>query len=152
MISNKAVVYRMKRTGPSTEPWGTPHVNCNDGEDRSLTGSIDICLRDTTEAIGVQQTEYQNESRGGRWEFGGQYYQKLQKGLTTAGRTEMLSLSRAERMSFTTRNKTVSVLWPARYADWKGLQRLFSWRGGRNLWRTTFSTILERSGRLEMER
>ena len=29
-------------------------------------------------------------------------------------RTEMLSLSRAERISFTTRNKTVSVLHPAR--------------------------------------
>ena len=29
-------------------------------------------------------------------------------------RTEMLSLSRAERISFTVRNKTVSVLRPAR--------------------------------------
>ena len=32
-------------------------------------------------------------------------------------RTEMLSLSRAERISFTIRNKTVSVLCPARQAE-----------------------------------
>ena len=43
-------------------------------------------------------------------------------------RTEMLSLSTAEGISFTIRNKTVSVLCPARWADWKGLLRLFSWR------------------------
>ena len=40
-------------------------------------------------------------------------------------RTEM-SWSKADRMSFTRHNKTVSVLWPAPQADWKVLQMLFS--------------------------
>ena len=67
-------------------------------------------------------------------------------------RTEMFLLSRAERISFTIRNKTVSALCSDWQADWKGLLRLFSWRWERSLWRTTFSRILDRNGKLEMGR
>ena len=28
MISERGVVYRTKRMGPSTEPWGTPYMSC----------------------------------------------------------------------------------------------------------------------------
>ena len=33
MISERGVVYRMKRMGPSTAPWGTPYMSCDGDED-----------------------------------------------------------------------------------------------------------------------
>ena len=63
-----------------------------------------------TETIGVQQTECQKLSSGGRGEFGDQYIVSKVAERSNKRRTEMLSLSRAERISFTVHNKTVSVL------------------------------------------
>ena len=40
MVSDRGVVYRMKRMGPSTEPWGTPYLNCVSGEDELFTGLL----------------------------------------------------------------------------------------------------------------
>ena len=37
MISARGVVYWTKRMGPSTEPWGTPYMRCDDVEDELLT-------------------------------------------------------------------------------------------------------------------
>ena len=37
MISDRGVVYRSKRTGPSTEPLGTPYMSCDGEEDELLT-------------------------------------------------------------------------------------------------------------------
>ena len=37
MISERGVVYRTKRMGPSTEPWGTPFMSCDGDEDEFLT-------------------------------------------------------------------------------------------------------------------
>ena len=37
MISERGVVYRTKRMGPSTEPWGTPYMSCDGDEDELLT-------------------------------------------------------------------------------------------------------------------
>ena len=37
MISERGVVYRTKRTGPSTERRGTPYMSCDSDEDRLLT-------------------------------------------------------------------------------------------------------------------
>ena len=37
MIWERGVVYRTKRMGPSTEPWGTPCMNCDGDEDELLT-------------------------------------------------------------------------------------------------------------------
>ena len=36
-ISERGVMYRTKRTGPSTEPWGTPYMSCNGDEDELFT-------------------------------------------------------------------------------------------------------------------
>ena len=72
----------------------------------------DICLRDMTETIQVQQTECQKEFRWERrilWSIVSKAAQRFNK-----RRTEMLSLSRAERLLFTICNKMVSVLCPAR--------------------------------------
>ena len=55
MISERGVVYRMKRMGPSAEPWGTPYMSC-DGDKDELVTEVDwyICLRGMSETIGVQ--------------------------------------------------------------------------------------------------
>ena len=37
MISERGVVYRTKRTGPGTEPSGTPYMSCDGDEDELLT-------------------------------------------------------------------------------------------------------------------
>ena len=37
MISERGVVYRMKRMGPSTEPRGTQYMSCDADEDELLT-------------------------------------------------------------------------------------------------------------------
>ena len=37
MMSERGVVYRTKRTSPSTEPWGTPYLSCDGGEDELFT-------------------------------------------------------------------------------------------------------------------
>ena len=37
IISERGVVYRTKRMGPSTEPWGTPYMSCDGDEDELLT-------------------------------------------------------------------------------------------------------------------
>ena len=37
MISERGVMYMMKRMGPSTEPWGTQYLSCDGDEDELLT-------------------------------------------------------------------------------------------------------------------
>ena len=37
MISERGVVYRTKRMGPSNKPWGTPYMSCDGDEDELLT-------------------------------------------------------------------------------------------------------------------
>ena len=37
VISERTVVYRTKRTGPSTEPWGIPYMSLDGDEDELLT-------------------------------------------------------------------------------------------------------------------
>ena len=56
MISERGVVYRTKRTGPSTEPWGTPHRTWAVMVTKTSYWLkwTDICLRDVTKTIGVQ--------------------------------------------------------------------------------------------------
>ena len=61
----RGVVYKTKKTGLITEPWITPFMRCDSGEDKFLkwTG---ICLRDMTKTILVQLNEYQKQEL--RWE------------------------------------------------------------------------------------
>ena len=37
MMSERGVVYRTKRMGPSTEPWGTSYLSCDSGENELFT-------------------------------------------------------------------------------------------------------------------
>ena len=66
MISERSAVHRTKRTGPSTEPWGTPYMAWMVTKTSYWLKWTDICLRDMTETIGAQQTECQKQSSGGR--------------------------------------------------------------------------------------
>ena len=141
MISERGVVYRTKRMGHSTEPWGTPYT---DGDEDDLLTEVDWYLSDRYDwnhwsAVDwMPKTDFRLERRI--------WLPVVSKAAERSNkrRTEMLSLSRAERILFTKRNKTVSMLCPARQADWKVLLKLFSWRWERSLWRTTFSRILDR--------
>ena len=113
MISERGVVYRTKRMGPSTEPWGTPYMSCGGDEDELLT-EVDWYLSERYEwnhwsAVDwMPKTEFRRERRI--------WWSRVSKAVERSNkrRTEMLALSRAERISFTIRNKTVSVLHPAR--------------------------------------
>ena len=40
MIPERGVVYRTKRMGPSTQPWGTPYMSCEGKEDELLTEAV----------------------------------------------------------------------------------------------------------------
>ena len=130
-ISERGVVYRTKRMGPSSEPWGTLYMSC-DGDE--LLTEVDLSLRGMTETTWIQWTECQKEFRQKRrtwWSLVSKAAERSSTG------TEML-LSREEKILFKICNKMVSVLCPAQQADWKGLLRLFSWRLERGLWKTTF--------------
>ena len=107
MISERGVVYRTKRMGPSTEPWGTPYMRCDGDEDESLT-EVDWYLserydwNDWSAADWIPKTEFRRERRIW-WSIVSKAAERSNK-----IRTEMLSLSRAERISFIIRNKKVS--------------------------------------------
>ena len=47
-------------------------MSCDGDEDELLTEWTNICLRGMTKTIGMQFTECQKQSSGGRGEFGGQ--------------------------------------------------------------------------------
>ena len=72
-----------------------------------------------TKTTGVHETECRREKKKKKKEFTRErriWWSVVSKAAERSNkrRTEMLSLSRAERISFTIRNKTVSVLCPAR--------------------------------------
>ena len=68
MISERGVVYRTKRMGPSTEPWGTPYMSCDGDEDELLT-EVDWYLSEKYEwnhwsAVDwMPKTEFRRERR-----------------------------------------------------------------------------------------
>ena len=110
MMSERDVVYRTKRTGPSNKPWGTPYMSCGGGEDELFT-EVNWHLSDRYDSNHLGAVDWipkrqQRRERKIWWSIAAER--------PNSRRTEMLSLSRAERMLFTTRNKTVSMLWPAR--------------------------------------
>ena len=124
MISERGVVYRTKRMGPSTEPWGTPYMSC-DGDEDELLIEVEWYLSETYEwnhwsAVDwMPKTEWSAVDWMPKTEFRRErriWWSRVSKAAKRSNkrRTEMLSLSRAERISFTIRNKTVSVLHPAR--------------------------------------
>ena len=114
MISERGVVHRTKRMGPSTEPWGTPYMSCDGDEDELLT-EVDWYLSERYEwnhwsAVDwMPKTEFRRERRIW-WSI----VSKAAERSPQKRRTEMLLLSRAERISFTIRNNMVSLLYPAR--------------------------------------
>ena len=126
------MVYRVvsydigERQDEENWPQYTPYMSCDGDEDELLT-EADWYLSERYEwnhwsAVDwMPKTEYRLEKRIW-WSIVSKAAERFNK-----RRTEILSLSRAERISFTIRYKTVSVLCPARQADWKGLLRLFSW-------------------------
>ena len=113
MISERGVVHRTKRMGPSTEPWGTPYMSCDGDEDELLT-EVDWYLSERYEwnhwsAVDwMPKTEFRRERRIW-WSIVSKAAER-----PPPKRTEMLLLSRAERISFTIRNNMVSLLYPAR--------------------------------------
>ena len=112
MISEGGVVYRTKRTGPSTEPWGTPYMSCDGDEDELLTEVDKWYLSERYDWNHWSAADWMPKTvQAGE--------ENLVVNSVKSGRriqqtkTEMFLLSRAERISFTIRNKTVSVLCPA---------------------------------------
>ena len=122
MISERGVVYRTKRTGHSTEPWGTPYLGC-DGEEDELLTEVDWYL---SERFDWNHWSARNRIQAGEENLVVNTVKSCRK--IQQKRTEMVLLSRAEKISFTIRNETVSVLCSDWQADWKGLLGLFSWR------------------------
>ena len=113
IISERGVVYRTKRMGHSTEPWGTLYMSCDGDEDELLT-EVDWYLSERYDWNQWSAVDWMPKI-----EFTRQ--RKIWSSIVSKAaersnerRTEMLSLSRAERISFTIRNKTVSEVCPAR--------------------------------------
>ena len=104
MISERGVVYRTKRMGPSTEPWGTPYMSCDGVEDELLT-EVDWYLSERYDwnhwspVDWMPKTQFKRERRIW-WLIVSKVAVRPNK-----RRTELLSLSRAERISFTICNK-----------------------------------------------
>ena len=112
MIPERGEEDRMKRMDPSTEPWGTPYMSCDGGKDEVLT-EVDWYLSERYDwnhwsaADRMSKTEFRWKRRIW-WSVVSKAAERSNK-----RRTEILSLSRTERILFTTRNKMVSVLYPA---------------------------------------
>ena len=119
MISERGVVYRTKRLGP---------MSCDGDEDKLLT-EVDWYLSERYEWNHWSAVDWTSKTEF-KWER--IWWSVVSKAAERSNkrRTEMLSLSRVERISFTIHSKTISVLYPAQQADWKGLLRWFSWETG----------------------
>ena len=79
MISERGVVYRTKRMGPSTEPWGTLYMSC-DGEEDELLTEVDWYLSEKYDWNHWNAVDWMPKTEfSRRGEFGGQQCQKLQK-------------------------------------------------------------------------
>ena len=104
MISERGVMYRTKRMGPSTV-MVTKTSYWLKWTDICLRGMYDWNLWSAVDWM--PKTEFRRERRI--------WWSVLSKAAERSNkrRTEMLSLSRAERISFTIRNKTVSIVCPA---------------------------------------
>ena len=95
-IREKSVAYRTKRTGPSTEPWGAPYMSCDGDEDELLT-EVDWYLSERYEWNHWSAVDWMPKKRIW-WSIVSKAAERSNK-----RRTEMLSLSRAERISIVTR-------------------------------------------------
>ena len=110
MISERGIVYRTKRMGPSTEPRGTLYMSCDGDEDKLLT-EVDWYLSERYEwnhwsAVDwMPKTEFRLERR--------LWWSTVSKAAERSNkrRTEMLSLSRAERISFITTDAEIQNRW-----------------------------------------
>ena len=79
MIPERGVVYRTKRMGPSTEPWGTLYMSC-DGEEDELLTEVDWYLSEKYDWNHWNAVDWMPKTEfSRRGEFGGQQCQKLQK-------------------------------------------------------------------------
>ena len=68
----RRVVYRTKRTGPSTEPWDTPYLSCDSGEDEVFT-EVNWHLSERYDSNHLSAVHWiPKENRGGRGEIDGQ--------------------------------------------------------------------------------
>ena len=107
MIPERGVVYRTKRMGPSTEPWGTPYMSC-DGEEDELLTEVDWYLSEKYDwnhwsAVDwMPKTEFRREMR--------MLWSVVSKAAERSSKRRMeMSLSRAERISCTTQNSLCAV-------------------------------------------
>ena len=157
MISERGVVYRTKRMGPSTEPWGTP-MSCDGDEDELLT-EVDWYLSERYEwnhwsAVDrMPKTELRRERRRIWWPIPCGVKSGTEKDPTKEEQKCCHCQSRAERILFTIRNKTVPMLCQSCSIGWlKGIAEVvFLARpemGENGLWRTTVVLPPEWAGRL----
>ena len=134
MISERGVVYRTKRMGPSTEPWGTP-MSCDGDEDELLT-EVDWYLFERYEwnhwsAVDrMPKTELRRERRRRIWWPIPRGVKSGRKSPTKEEQKCCHCQSRAERILFTIRNKTVPMLCQSCSIGWlKGIAEVVFWAG-----------------------
>ena len=145
MISERGVVYRTKRMGPTTEPLVTQYMSC-DGDEDDWSGLIsvwEIWLKPSE----CSRLKAKNRVQAGEGNLVVNSVGKLQQG-------EQKWCHCPERREYCLQcvTKRCHGCVPALQADWRGLLRLVSWRWEGDLCRTTFSKISDRNGRLKTGR
>ena len=125
MMSEKGVVYKTNSSGPSTEPCGTP--NGGGQEEAELLTTTHCALSRRYDQNHWSVVEWMPKTVF-KWERRIWWLTILNAAeRSSKGRTQILSSSIVFSKSFKTHGRAVLVLCPAQQAEWKGLQRLFSW-------------------------
>ena len=136
------------KTGPRTDPWGTPNDSGAGPEScpNTETNSILPVIYDLNHASAVLSTPRCDCSHAKRisWSM-------VSKAADRSSNTtmEILPPSILASRSLMTRGRAVSELCPVRYADWKGLLS-FDFRWSWSWQRTVFSNSLDKHGRLDI--
>ena len=146
--SNRGCVYKTKRTGPKTEPWGTSKLRGASSDLRPLTVTIWVMSE------GYDLNQDKDESLrpkvcSSRWRRMLWSMVSNAANRSSSVKKQILLLSRTVRRSFTILRSAVSVLWWGLYADRRRLKSLLKIRWSFSWERTILSVILDKNGRVD---
>ena len=142
-------IYIENKIGPSTDPCGTPWLTlvCTDDSSLICTNWNRSAKYDLNQLRAVPLMQINCSSLCNKIAWSIVSNAALRSNRT---RTDTNPWSEAIRRSLVTLARAVSVLWLALNPDWKSSYILFSWRNSHSWLAITFSSILDRKGRLDI--
>ncbi len=144
-------VYKLKRSGPKMDPWGTPQI-IGATDEENLPNSTEKVLSliyelNHCKAIPPIPNKRSNRQRRILWSTVSKAAVR-----SRSRSTVFLQLSTASKMSLNTLSKADSVLCCAEKPDWRGSVNLASFKKEINCEYTTFSKSFDKNESLETGR